>query len=405
MWQNKRELKVVFLLFFLIPLLSGCWDSQEIEQRANVLALGVDKASKEEKKKEDEISHLEKRIPIPDEEMIKVTAQIAVPGRIPLGPQQPGGSEKPVLVVEVVGHTLQDAMLNLQQEVADELFLGHLRIIVLSEEIARHGTARFNDFLRRNPEIRRTAALVVSKESAAKYMNLDPELERIPSLYLADMVDNLSAIGKFPPSFIGLFWSIYSSKGQDPYLPYLVVKEKTTIQLNGLAYFHGDKMVGKTNPLEIGIFMAVRGIGRGGYAAFITVPGKDESVLVRAVSRKTRTKVKLKNGRPHVSIKIQYESEIDEKESASIQLSDSAILKKIEKEASKNTKKAIEKLIVTTQKSKSDIFGFGEQFRAKLPKYWNKNVKTKEKWDEIYQDITFDVTVDSHIHRVGMKSK
>jgi spore germination protein KC len=405
MWQNKHELIVVFLLFFLIPLLSGCWDSQEIEQRANVLALGVDKASEEERKKEDEISHLGKRIPIPDEEMIKVTAQIAIPGRIPLGPQQPGGSEKPVLVVEVVGHTLQDAMLNLQQEVADELFLGHLRIIVLSEEIARHGTARFNDFLRRNPEIRRTAALVVSKESAAKYMNLNPELERIPSLYLADMVDNLSAIGKFPPSFIGLFWSIFSSKGQEPYLPYLTVIEKTTIQLNGLAYFHGDKMVGKTNPLEIGIFMAVRGVGRGGYGAFITVPGKDESVLVRAVSRKTRTKVTLRNGRPHVSVKIQYESEIDEKESASIQLSDSAILKKIEKEASKRTKKSIEKLIAKTQKSKSDIFGFGEHFRAKLPQYWNKHVKTKEKWDEIYQEITFDVTVDSHIHRVGMKSK
>jgi spore germination protein KC len=405
MWQNIRKIKIVILLFALIPLLAGCWDSREIEQRANVLAIGVDWASEEERKGEDEISHLGKKFPIPDEGMIKVTAQIAVPGRIPLGPQQPGGSEKPVLVVKVVGHTFQDAMLNLQQEVADEVFLGHLRIIVLSEEIARLGTARFNDFLRRNPEIRRTASLVVSKESAAKYMNLTPELERIPSLYLADMVDNLSALGKFPPSFIGLFWTIYSSKGQDPYLPLLALKEKDTIQLNGLAYFHEDKMVGKTNPLEIGVFMAVRGIGRGGYGAFVDVPGKDESVLVRAVSRKTRTKVSIRNGKPHVSVKIQYESEIDEKESANIQLSDSSILKKIEKETSKNTKKSIEKLIAKTQKSNSDIFGFGEHFRAKLPQYWNKNVKTKEKWSEIYENITVDIKVDSHIHRVGMKSK
>jgi spore germination protein KC len=405
MWQNHRKIIFVILISILIPLLSGCWDSQEIEKRANVLAIGVDIASEKDRQQEDEISHLSEKFPIPDEGMIKVTAQIAVPGEIPLGPQQPGGSAKPVLVVEVVGHTFQDAMLSLQQEVADELFLGHLRIIVFSEEIARSGTSRFNDFLRRNPEIRRTASLVVSKESASKYMKLTPELERIPSLYLADMVDNLSAMGKFPPSFIGLFWTIYSSKGQDPYLPYLELKGKKTIQLNGLAYFHGDRMVGKTNPLEIGIFMAVRGIGRGGYGAFVEVPGKDESVLVRAVSRNTRTKVSIKNGKPHVSIKVQYESEIDEKESATIQLSDSAILKKIEKETSKNTKRSIEKLIVTTQKSKSDIFGFGEHFRAKLPQYWNKNVKTKDKWEEIYQDVTFDVKVDSHIHRVGMKSK
>jgi hypothetical protein len=164
-------------------------------------------------------------------------------------------------------------------------------------------------------------------------------------------------------------------------------------------------MVGKTNPLEIGVFMSVIGIGRGGYGAFAEVPGKDESVLIRTVSRNTRTKVSFKNGKPHVSIKIQYESEIDEKESASIKLSDSAILKKIEKQTSKDAKNGIEKLIATTQKTKSDIFGFGEHFRAKLPRYWNKNVKTKAKWDEIYQNLTFDVKVDTHIHRVGMKSK
>jgi spore germination protein KA len=109
--------------------------------------------------------------------------------------------------------------------------------------------------------------------------------------------------------------------------------------------------------------------------------------------------------KPLISIKIQYESEIDEKESVKIQLSDSAILKIIEKETSKNIKGMVEKFIVSTQKKKADIFGFGEHFRAKLPQYWNKNVKTKAKWDEIYQNVTFDVKVDAHIHRVGMKSK
>ncbi|WHY03039.1 Ger(x)C family spore germination protein [Neobacillus sp. DY30] len=405
MWQNYRKITMLMLFSILISFLSGCWDSREIEKRANVLAIGVDLASEKERKNEDEISHFKEKFPKPDEQMIKVTAQIAVPGEIPLGPQQPGGSAKPVLVIEVVGHTFQDAMLSLQQEVADELFLGHLRIIVLSEEIARTGTSRFNDFLRRNPEIRRTASLVISKESASKYMKLTPELERIPSLYLADMVDNLSAMGKYPPSFIGLFWTIYSSKGQDPYLPYLKLRGNSTIQLNGLAYFHGDKMVGKINPLEIGVFMSVIGIGRGGYGAFAEVPGKDESVLIRTVSRNTRTKVSIKNGKPHVSIKVQYESEIDEKESAGIKLSDSATLKKIEKATSKDAKNAMEKLLATTQKRKSDIFGFGEHFRAKLPNYWNKNVKTKDNWEEIFQNVTFDVKVDSHIHRVGMKSK
>jgi Ger(x)C family germination protein len=396
----------LYILFFLLfPILSGCWDSQEIEKRATILAIGIDETTEKEQKKEEDVSHLDGKIPIPDEDMIKVTAQIAIPGRIPLGPEPTAGSEKPVLVISVVGHTIEDALHNLQQEIADELFLGHLRIIVLNEKIAKKGTEQFNDFLKRNPEIRRTCSLVVSKESAADYLNIVPKLERIPSLYLADLVDNLTGLGKFPPSFIGLYWSIHSSKGQEPYLPYLSIKEKSTIQLNGLAYFYGDKMTGKTSPIEIGIFMAVMGIGKGGYTAFQEVPGTGEVILSKAVSRKTKIKVSVKDGNPHVLIRIRYESEIDEKSSPKVSLKESSVLTKIEKEAAKKVKKSVEKLIATTQESKSDIFGFGEHFRAKLPQYWNEKVKTKEQWEEIYKDLTVDVKVETNFRRVGMKAE
>ena len=404
---NNPRFILISIFFLLFPLLSGCWDSQEIEQRATVLAIGIDQASNKEEDTQSEggTTHLDKQSSEPQEELIKVTAQIAVPGRIPLGPTQGQSSNSSVLVVKVVGHTIQDAMINLQQQVAYETFLGHLRIIVLNEKVAKKGTQRFNDFLRRNPQIRRTASLAVSKEPAADYMKLVPELQRVPSLYLADMVDNLSALGRFPPSFIGLFWTILSSKGQDPYLPYLTIKDKKSIQLSGLAYFSGEKMVGKTSPLEIGDFMAIRGIGKGGYSAFIKVPGQDEYVLVRAISRKTKVKVNLKDGKPHVDIKVRYESEIEEKTSQSILINDSKVIRKIENEASKEITISLKRFISKTQKSESDIFGFGEHVRAEYPKYWNNQIGTKEKWNRVYKDITYHVHVDSSIHRVGMKAK
>lgn len=404
MCRKHCKIRLTLLFFLIFPLLSGCWDSQEIEQRATILAIGIDQADPKAQN-EPEVSHLKNQYPTPQLELIKLTAQIAVPGRIPLGPEQTGGADKPVLIMEVVGHSIEDAILNLQQQVADEVFLGHLRIIVLNEKVAKKGTQRFNDFLRRNPEIRRTASLVVSKESASTYMKLEPELERVPSLYLADMVDNLTALGKFPPSFIGLFWTILSSKGQEPILPYLSLKKGSNIQLNGLAYFHGDRMVGKTSPLAVGTYMTVIGIEKGGYGAFTKVPGTEETVLVRAVSRKTNIKVGFKDGKPHVDIKVRYECEIDEKHSPAISLSESSILNKIAKELSKDSVKSIKDLIKKTQKVKSDIFGFGEHFRAKLPSYWNSKIKTKEKWEEYYQDLTCSVQVDTHIHRVGMKAK
>ncbi|MBS4214342.1 MULTISPECIES: Ger(x)C family spore germination protein [Neobacillus] len=404
MLHNKRSLRLLLVFILILPLLSGCWDAMEMERRANVLAIGIDEAGEKDRNKDGEVAHLKNSFLKPQGNLIKVTAQIAIPGRIPLGPEQ-GGGQKPVLIMSVVGHSLEDALQNLQQQVANELFLGHLRIIVLNEKVARHGTKRLNDLLRRNPEIRRTAALVVSKEAASEYMKLEPSLDRVPSLYLADMVDNLSALGRFPPSFIGLFWTIYSSKGQEAYLPYLSIKQKNIIELKGLAYFKGDKMIGKTSPLEIGVFMAIKGVGKGGYGAFVQVPGSDKTVMVRIRSRKTKRKIELKNGLPHVRLKIRYECEIDEKESPKIKINHSKVLKSIEKETAKNMKNSIEKLISTTQAAGSDVFGFGEYFRAKLPRYWNGKIKTKENWERAYQQLTYEVKVDTLIHRVGMKAK
>ncbi|MDP4086181.1 MAG: Ger(x)C family spore germination protein [Bacillota bacterium] len=407
MLHNNHKIALLLLIFLLLPLLSGCWDSKEIDKRANILAIGIDEAKTKEQKHEDEIAHFKNKLPISNEKMIKLTAQIAVPGRIPLGPEQGGGGPtNPVLVIPVVGHTIDDALVNLQQEVSNPLFLGHLRIIVLNEKVARKGTQQINDFLRRNPQIRRTANLVVSKEHASSYMKVNPKLERIPSLYLADMIDNLSGLGKFPPSFIGLFWTHLSSKGQDAYLPYLSIKGKDNIQLNGLALFKGERMAGKTSPLEIGDFMSVIGIYKGGYGAFSMVPGTDTVVMIGTKTRRSRIKVYLKKGKPHVLIRVRYECEIDEKQSQKVYIANSGMVKKIEKEFSGSVEESIKSFIKKTQSKESDIFGFGEYFRAKLPKYWKGRVRTKENWEKIFKnDLTFNVKVDTHLNRVGMKAK
>lgn len=404
--RNKHKWKEMLLvILLLLPLLTGCWDSREIEKRATILAIGIDKADHDAEEKEAEISHRKGKIDIPQEKMIELTVQIAIPGRIPLGPQIGAGEKSPVLVVRAVGHTLEDALLIIQQEVASEVFLGHLRLIVLNEDVARDGVDRFTDYLRRNPQIRRTAALVVSKERASKYMEIQPDLERVPSLYLAEMVDSFIQLGKLPETFLGMFWSILSSKGQDGYLPYFNIKGKANIQINGIAYFKGDKMVGKTDPLQIGGFMAGIGAEQGGYGIFVYIPEMEQEVLVRAVERKTRVKASLKNGKPHIFLKVRYESEIEEVESNAPTYVDKEAIKALEIEFSKMVKEGLEVLIADTQEAKSDIFGFGEHFRAKFPDYWNKNVKTKEDWQDIYAELSYDVEVITSIRRTGMKAR
>ncbi|WP_231571157.1 Ger(x)C family spore germination protein [Gordoniibacillus kamchatkensis] len=182
MERTRRTQARLLLVFVLaVPLLSGCWDRQEIEQRAVVLGVGIDVASEQTvNKNEGEVSHLRGSFPEPETGNIRVTMQIAVPGRIPLGPGVSGsggggggaGGQNTVWVVDGFGQTINDALNNMQQSVALPLFYGHLRVIVISEAVAKKGIQNLNDFLRRNPEIRRMTWMVVSRGKAAEVMRL-----------------------------------------------------------------------------------------------------------------------------------------------------------------------------------------------------------------------------------------
>lgn len=400
----RRHLSLLLVLALFLPLLTGCWDRLEIEERANILGIAIDLAKNVKGEgTESEVNHLNHIFPKPNRGLIKITAQIAVPGRIPLGPESgSSGTQKPVWVLSTVGHTLQDAILNLQQEVADRLFFGHLRVIIISDALAKKGMGDLSDYLRRNPEVRRTAWMIVSDGEASKVMESSPQLERIPTLYLSAMMEHAVSLGKFPRDFLGIFWSSYSKKGMDPYLPMVRIKRNENVEISGLAYFVDDRMVGMLQPLEIGFYMAAMGIKQGGYAAFTPIPGQNASVLARSRYRNAQSEVVLSAGQPKVILRIHVEVDVVEKAKNGRKLSPS-LLKKIAEELSERGKESVEDIIKQTQKDGSDIFGFGEQVRAKLPVYWHQHIGTKEKWREAYKQLRVDIDFTTDIRRVGME--
>jgi spore germination protein KC len=407
---SLQQANLLFLLLLLVPLLCGCWDRLEIEERANVLAMSIDVEGKAAEKQEPEVSHLKGSFPAPTKTMLRITAQIAIPGRIPLGPggtgsSSGGGEQKPVWVVSVVGHTLDDAMMNLQQQLADRIFLSHLRVIILSEEYAKRGVENVNEYLRRNPEVRRAAWMLVSKGRASKIMEATPELQRVPALNLMATLDHAVALGKFSNGFLGIFWSQTSNLGQQPFLPYIALRSKDNVEIAGMAYFQDNKVVGVTKPLEIGEYMALEGLNPGGYLAAVKVPGTHNSVMLHTTHRKSKIDVDLKNGHPHATVRVSYDAELEEKPTPQFGIDDFYVLRKIEESASRDDTKAMIKFIKDTQKMGSDIFGFGEYVRAKQVKYWDTQVQTKQNWSEIYKNMTVDVTVSPRIRRVGMSAR
>lgn len=399
--------RVIGVVLLMVPLLSGCWDSLELDKRAVVLGISVDEADSGAAEEESEVSHLRGKFPAPKNDMIRLTAQIALPGRIPLGPGEGGGvdGKQTVWPIEVTGHTVDDALMNLQQQISSRLFFGHLRIIVVSKMAAQKGLQNLNDYFRRNSEVRRTTWMLISEGKAKDLMTAAPKLGRLPTLYLITTMDQAVKMGKFPNNFLGAFWSDSSKKGQEAYLPYVKLKKDSNVEIKGLAFFRGDKMKGVTKPFEIAAFMSIKGLNPAGYRGFVPVDGRDGAVNLNATYRKSKIEAEIRNGRPHISVSVQLEVDLEEKTNERILIDNPDIIRKIERADQQAAGKMYRAFIDKMKEEGSDIFGFGEYIRAKEPRYWDRNIKTKEKWREIYKDIPVDVSVKIHIRRIGMKTR
>ncbi|MFC5653513.1 Ger(x)C family spore germination protein [Paenibacillus solisilvae] len=403
--QWNPLVKLIFAMLIITPLLTGCWDRLEIEDRAVVLGISIDEAVS--KSNGDEVAQV--RTPPLQTGLIRVAIQIALPGRIALGPSESGGggkgsSQDTLWIIDVVGYSIDDAIMNLQQQISSPLFFGHLRVIVVSEKVAKKGIENVNDYFHRNSEVRRMAWLMISKGKAMELMKAAPKLERVPTLYLISTLDESIKMGKFPMDYIGIFWSNSAKKGQEGFLPYVDMKKEQNVEVMGMAYFRGYRMVGKTKPLQIGAYMGIKGLNPAGYRVFVDLGGPSKTVMTATTHRDSKMAVQIINGHPHFSIRIASEINLEEKISEAVNIN-VRVLKQIQQSQKVQATKLYEALIKKTQESGSDIFGFGEFVRAKKPRYWNTQIKTKERWQEMYKEVTFDFYVKVSVRRVGMKSK
>ena len=163
----------ILLLSMLAPfllLVSGCWDRNEMNDLAIVLAAGIDM---DENKK----THL--------------SAQIFVPRQSGGSTAASGGSEgKPsgvTMVVSAQGDNIADAMTMLQRSVSRHVFWGHCEVIVFGKQASKGGLPQYLDFLLRYYQFREHARVFYCDTRAEKMLGLMPPLERSSAEALREM--------------------------------------------------------------------------------------------------------------------------------------------------------------------------------------------------------------------------
>ncbi len=145
------------VLVFSTFLLTSCFDGAETENRAYVVAIGIDKTQTKE---------------------LSYTFQYALPLNI-------DSTEDESLKCETINATnIYSASDIFNSHISREINFSHLKLIVFNENVASDGLERFKPMLLSNTDILPSACITISKEPAQEYLeNVFSPLELNPAKY------------------------------------------------------------------------------------------------------------------------------------------------------------------------------------------------------------------------------
>lgn len=323
-------------------------------------------------------------------------------------------SETKITVYEGKGNTISSAYKDLNSKNPKIPYIGHLEVVIISEDLAKKGMLEALDFLMRNPESRKEFYIVLSKnvEAGTLLKTLAP-LESFPSQNIAEIIksnkDDQSTIvmQKYSAVITNMI-----DEGVEPIINGIELdgnKEEgqmqeslekatpsATIKIDKIGIFKKDKLLGwSTHDETVGINIINNSAG------FILLETKCDDKYMTSTLKDIKTKpiITFENNIPKIKLKIKADAAILEMQ-CNRNLEETKIMKELENEFNEKLKSIIDETIYMAQKKyKSDIFGFGNYIYKNNLKKWNI---IKDKWNnEIFPEIKIDTEIKINLNNKG----
>jgi spore germination protein KC len=377
----------------MLLMLSGCWNRRELNDLAIALGIGIDKQG----------------------DQYRLSVQIVNPQEI--AAIKGGSNNSPITIYEETGRTIFECFRRMTTSAPRKIYMSHLRILVISEEVAREGLKNLLDFFARDHELRTDFYVVIAREAKAKQvMGILQPIEKVPannmfkmlqtservwapttSVFLDDLLSDLMSKGKEPTlTGIRILGDVQSGSSVDNLK---TAETNASIKYSNIGVFREDKLVGWLNEEES---KAYNYIVDKIQSTIGTIPCPDGGLLNFEVIRsKTEMKGIVNNGKPAIDLTVRVEQNIGEV-ACTIDLNKVEMLDLLERQSEEKIKGFIAKTIQNTQKEfGADIFGFGEAIHRDEPKAWEK---LQSSWNTIFPELPVQVRVEVKIKRTGTQS-
>ncbi len=383
MQVNKLVSRIIMVIAVVfLAAVPGCWSNYELERRALVVALGVDKGSAGR---------------------LLVSAQMVVPSRYVTMQRAPGGGgrggEKPYFVASAEAPTMAEAARMLAKKAGREVFFSFLEIVVIGKDLAKEGIAPVTEWVNRAREQRLRTLLAVSAGTAKEVVEASGAgLERIPAAYLrSSVLAFLHSSSRVVRSDFFGFLTDVSLPGKEPVAARIIVSKtsgKKQAQVSGSAVFRGYRLAGWLTETETrGYLWITGGIRRGIISA--SLPGGEEAAFTIRGGR-TKIAASFVDGSPVFNIDIKMKANVEETHDLDLALDRPETLEGLETIVEEQISREVQSALAMARELGADIFGLGEVIHRQCPAGWKQICAD---WENIFPHVPVKVKVKASVRR------
>jgi spore germination protein KC len=406
------------LLLILPLLLTGCWDSRELEESNYLIAIGLDKG---------------KTAPL------AVTFVLARPDKSATGGASKGdggeggdggdsgkGDSQTKGMISVEAPSLTGAAFFLSTVMSRPTTLSQAKMILLSEELAREVGMIVLDEAARNQAIRRSTMLVVTKGRAAEFLRaIAPGPGQLTDFAAIQSSQEAARAASIPRrARVNDFLIHTSTAYQEPVTYYAFVtrgrESKETapealafsgsanysrnggpaIDFAGSAAFRGTKMVGVLSTLDTRALLMVHDEFKQVDLELPDPSGAGVSVGLRITrGRNPEIRADLKSGKPRLFIKLRLEGEVLTMPTT-VNYTLPSDRRKLESAVETLIQSQVTTFFKKTQGWGSDVGGLGRLVARQFP---TVNAWQQYNWLSKYKDAEINVAVEMKLRRFGLQ--
>lgn len=370
MSQKRQLLRIIMVFLASSLLISGCWNSLEIDRTIIAIGTGFSTSDKG----------------------LRITVEVMKPVM-----SDQTGHDVDNLILEEVGPTFLDIGRRLIRQGKRRLNFSHNRVWIIHKKIARDDIMTPLEVLKRDEMFRLNSYMFITPDDPKDILTTNTLVEKLSSIELAASMELTQFTSEYEAVTLEQFYNTMSGPVDATVIPIIETRKpnKLVTEITGMALIKGKRMIGEIDPIESRGLLYLRNEANGGV---LTSKIMGEPVSIEIVSSKAKMVPKFKDDDFHIDISLKLRGLLGD--IPADLTTNTQTIERIEQSIENDLLELIERVMHKLQKEyKADVIRVGLFTYRKYPKKWHE---IEDRWDDIFSKAIIHVGVDVQILHEGL---